>query len=142
MTLTQLVVRYSAFAVVATIVNLAVQRLCLMGTDGTWALPLAIGVGTIAGLVVKYVLDKRWIFADLSSGAKVHARQFGMYSLMGVATTAIFWGMEYGFWVAWGTHAMRELGAVLGLAIGYVVKYQLDKRLVFTSVTDRVGTPA
>jgi hypothetical protein len=27
---------------------------------------------------------------------------------------------------------MRELGAVIGLTIGYVVKYELDRRFVFT----------
>ena len=31
----------------------------------------------------------------------------------------------------WQTDLMRELGAVIGLAIGYVVKFQLDKRFVF-----------
>ena len=51
---------------------------------------------------------------------------------MGVATTAIFWGMEYTFWTIWQTDLMRETGAIIGLAIGYVTKYQLDKRFVFT----------
>ncbi len=46
--------------------------------------------------------------------------------------TAIFWATETGFWLAFGTHAAREIGAVLGLAVGYVVKYQLDRRYVFT----------
>jgi hypothetical protein len=27
---------------------------------------------------------------------------------------------------------MREAGAVLGLTVGYVVKYRLDRRYVFT----------
>jgi putative flippase GtrA len=27
---------------------------------------------------------------------------------------------------------MRELGAILGLSVGYVVKYNLDRRFVFT----------
>ncbi|MEL7013152.1 MAG: GtrA family protein, partial [Pseudomonadota bacterium] len=31
----------------------------------------------------------------------------------------------------WRTDLMRELGAVIGLTIGYVTKYQLDKRFVF-----------
>ena len=26
---------------------------------------------------------------------------------------------------------MRELGAILGLTIGYIIKYKLDKRFVF-----------
>ena len=51
---------------------------------------------------------------------------------MGLITTAIFWGMETTFWLIWHTDMMRELGAILGLTIGYVVKYHLDRRYVFT----------
>ena len=51
---------------------------------------------------------------------------------MGLVTTALFWGTETAFWLLWGTEAMRELGAVLGLSVGYVVKYNLDKRYVFS----------
>jgi hypothetical protein len=33
---------------------------------------------------------------------------------------------------------MRELSAIIGLFVGYVVKFNLDRRLVFTDV--RVGS--
>lgn len=127
---------YAAFAVVATVANLAAQRIVL-AADGAGAgrLALAIAVGTLVGLVVKYVLDKRWIFHDLSTGAAAHGRRFGLYAAMGVVTTVIFWGTETAFWAVWRTDAMRELGAVLGLAVGYVVKYRLDRRFVFTPRT-------
>jgi putative flippase GtrA len=48
-----------------------------------------------------------------------------------VITTLIFWGTETLFWLTWGTDLMRETGAVIGLAVGYVIKYNLDKRFVF-----------
>ncbi len=132
MTLGTLIFRYAAFAVIATIVNLAVQRLVLLqGTTTFWFLA-AMGLGTIAGLVVKYILDKRWIFADTSTGVKAHGKKFGLYTAMGVFTTVIFWGTETAFWLIWQTDGMRELGAILGLAVGYVVKYLLDRRFVFT----------
>ena len=93
----------------------------------------AFDLGTLAGLVVKYVLDKRWIFDDRSTGLRAHGQRFGLYTIMGLVTTAIFWGTETAFWLTWRTDAMRELGAVLGLTVGYVVKYRLDRRFVFTS---------
>ncbi len=131
MTRTTLVIRYAAFAVVAVVVNLAVQRLVLLGGEtGLW-FTLALGAGTLAGLVVKYVLDKRWIFFDQTAGAVAQGKQFGLYTLMGVATTVIFWATETGFWLIWGTDFAREAGAVIGLTIGYVTKYQLDRRFVF-----------
>ncbi|HEY0214512.1 MAG TPA: GtrA family protein [Paenirhodobacter sp.] len=134
-----LILTYAAFAVLAIIVNLGVQRLVL-ATSRTWGfgeggVPFiaAMFFGTLAGLVLKYLLDKRWIFADNSTGVKEHGKKFTLYTLMGVVTTAIFWGTESVFWYLWHTDAMREAGAVLGLCIGYVVKYWLDRAIVFTS---------
>lgn len=129
-----LVTRYIAFAVVATAVNLLVQRLVLLGGETAAWFVLAMGCGTLAGLVVKYVLDKRWIFYDATTGAAAQGRQFGLYSLMGIITTVIFWVTETAFWMIWGTDFAREVGAVIGLTVGYVTKYQLDKRFVFQEV--------
>lgn len=132
MSLTTLVLRYTLFAVLATIANLGTQRLVLMAGDGAGLFMAAVGAGTLVGLVIKYLLDKRWIFQDMSTGAAAHGRQFTLYTVMGLVTTAIFWGSETAFWLIWQTDLMRELGAVLGLSIGYVVKYNLDRRFVFT----------
>ncbi len=132
MTLQTLILRYAAFAVVATIANLATQRLVLQFGDTGGYFAAAVGAGTIVGLVIKYILDKRWIFYDLETGMKNHSRKFSLYTAMGLITTAIFWGTETAFWLIWHTDIMRELGAILGLSVGYVVKYNLDRRFVFT----------
>ncbi len=126
-----LVLRYAAFCVVATVANLAAQRASLGVYEGRWSLAVAIGAGTLVGLAVKYALDKRWIFDDRETGLAQHGRKAFLYTLMGVFTTAIFWGSEAAFWLAYRTDAMREVGAVLGLTVGYVIKYRLDKRFVF-----------
>jgi len=131
MTAAQLILRYGAFAVLATVANLAMQRVALFLVPGGTGYALAVLSGTAVGLLLKYALDKRWIFFDRSSGLAVHGRKFTLYTLMGVITTLIFWGMETGFWLAWKTDLMRETGAVLGLTLGYVIKYNLDKRFVF-----------
>ncbi|MEM7506137.1 MAG: GtrA family protein [Pseudomonadota bacterium] len=138
MSLARLTLLYSAFAALATMANLGAQWMSHQilppdaGAPGIayWG---ALAMGTGVGLVVKYLLDKRWIFFDRSTGAAAHGKRFGLYTLMGVATTVIFWGMQTGFFMLWGTEAMLYLGGALGLAIGYVVKYQLDRRFVFTS---------
>lgn len=126
------VIRYSLFCIIATLANLAAQRLVLaFGAQEGQLLWLAILVGTGVGLVVKYWLDKRWIFYDQTQGVAAQGRQFGLYTAMGIVTTAIFWATEAGFWMIWQTDQAREIGAVLGLAVGYCVKYWLDKRYVF-----------
>jgi len=133
MTFQTLIVRYAAFAVVSTIANLGTQRAILHYGDTVPYFAAAVGAGTIVGLVIKYMLDKRWIFFDPETGVKNHSRKFSLYTAMGVATTAIFWSTETLFWMIWQTEMMRELGAILGLSVGYVVKYNLDRRFVFFS---------
>ncbi len=126
--------RYAAFAVLATVANLATQRGVLAVAEGSVGYVLALCAGTGVGLVLKYLLDKRWIFADHFRSAAAETRTFSLYTLTGVGTTLVFWGTETAFWLIWQTQTMRELGAVLGLTIGYVTKYQLDKRYVFSKV--------
>jgi putative flippase GtrA len=129
----RIALRYTAFAVVATVANLGAQRAVLAFGEGAVMFALAVVAGTGVGLVVKYALDKRWIFFDTTRGVGATGRQFGLYSAMGLVTTAIFWATETAFWLTWQTHFAREVGAVLGLAVGYWVKYQLDRRYVFTA---------
>jgi putative flippase GtrA len=50
---------------------------------------------------------------------------------MGVVTTVLFWVTEYTFDLWFETKTMRYVGAVIGLGIGYLTKYYLDKKYVF-----------
>lgn len=129
-----LILRYAAFAVLAVLANLAVQRAVLAADPSTRGFVLALLAGTAAGLVLKYLLDKRWIFADRSRGLAAHGRRFSRYTGTGVLTTLIFWGAESAAFAAFGTDLAREAGAIAGLAVGYVVKYRLDRRFVFSPV--------
>lgn len=52
MTLSVLVLRYTAFAVIATIANLGIQRLVLTQGDDGMTFALAVGAGTLVGLVI------------------------------------------------------------------------------------------
>jgi putative flippase GtrA len=126
-----LVLRYGFFAVVATLANLGAQRLSFAFAPEGTRLIVALVCGTSIGLIVKYVLDKRWIFHDYLRPVRQEARMFMLYTLTGVVTTLVFWGMESGFWLVWKTHGMRELGAVMGLVIGYVIKFKLDRHYIF-----------
>lgn len=129
----KLAVNYAIFALIATIANIGAQDLIIRIYGGTFAILGSIIVGTAVGLVVKYILDKRYIFRFRARSVAHDTKTFALYTAMGLATTVIFWGFEFGFQHIFDTKEMRYLGGVIGLAIGYLIKYHLDKRFVFRS---------
>lgn len=126
-----LALRYTAFAVVATLANLSVQASSLPLYRGSGDLALAMAAGTTVGLVLKYILDRQWIFADRSRGLRAHARSFPLYSVSGILTTAIFWSCELLCAALDSEGLLPLLGGALGLAMGYALKYRLDRRFAF-----------
>ena len=126
-----MVLRYLVFAVLATLANLTVQEL-VFRTAPVAPLALSILAGTAAGFVLKYVLDKRWVFADRSESHAQEIRKVTLYGAFSVLTTLVFWGFEIAFWALWRTDLAKYTGAVLGLAIGYAAKFALDRSFVFT----------
>lgn len=127
----RLALTYAIFALIATAANIGAQDLVTRGYSGAFDVLLSVVIGTGVGLVVKYMLDKRYIFRFRARDAVHDGQTFFLYTLMGLATTVIFWGFEFGFHHLFETKEMRYLGGVIGLAIGYVAKYRLDKRYVF-----------
>ena len=123
--------RYVLFAIMSTIVNLGFQYFSFLLYSGFLALYTAMFVGTLAGLILKYILDKKYIFFHETKSKKEDGKKFLLYSLMGVFTTFIFWGFEIGFDFLFEDENAKYLGGLIGLAIGYVVKYKLDKKFVF-----------
>ena len=135
MTAVDRALKYGVFSVIATLINLASQELTIKVYSGSYALYAALLVGTMAGLISKYCLDKKFIFAFFTRSQRHNLDTFVAYAVTGVLTTALFWGFELGseFW--FGGKSARYSGAAIGLTIGYVVKYQLDSRMVFVSAT-------
>lgn len=123
--------RYIFFAIASTILNLLFQFLSFQAYSGFLDLYVAMFFGTLAGLILKYILDKKYIFYHKPKNKKDDGKKFLLYSLMGVFTTFIFWGFEIGFDYIFENDYAKYIGAVIGLSIGYVVKYFLDKKFVF-----------
>ncbi|MBU1042258.1 MAG: GtrA family protein [Proteobacteria bacterium] len=124
---------YALFAALATLVNIGTQDVAIRCYSGAYGVTLSVMAGTVAGLVVKYLLDKRYIFRFKTRDAVHNGQVFALYTLMGLATTAVFWAFEFGFDYLFHDKWLRYLGGGIGLAVGYVTKYQLDKRFVFRS---------
>jgi putative flippase GtrA len=124
---------YLIFALIATAANIGAQDVVIRLHDGAFGLWLSIVTGTGVGLIIKYILDKRYIFRFHPHNALHDSHVFLRYTLMGLLTTLVFWGFEFAFHHFFATREMRYLGAVIGLSIGYLMKYRLDKRYVFCS---------
>jgi putative flippase GtrA len=122
--------RYVVFAVVATLANLAAQELVIRLAP---IAPLTVSIlaGTVAGFVLKYILDKKWVFDDGYAGHRRELQKVTLYGAFSVLTTLVFWSFEVAFWTIWRTDLAKYTGAVLGLAIGYAAKFALDRTFVF-----------
>lgn len=130
---------YALFAAVAIAVNIGIQALAVWLYRGPYQVPVSVLLGTAAGLPVKYLLEKRHVFAFHSESLAHDGRMFVLYSFLGVFTTLLFWGIEYAFHAIFRSDGMRYLGGAIGLVLGNVIKYRLDKRFVFIR---RRSTPA
>lgn len=124
---------YALIAVIATLANLATQALVVALYLGPKAIAASVLAGTVIGLPIKYVLEKKHIFDFKTQNVAHDGKTFVIYSAMGVFTTLLFWGIEYLFHIGFGTDSMRYLGGAIGLSIGYYVKYHLDKKFVFVN---------
>lgn len=131
----RLAIVYTIIALIATAANLASQAIVVRVWTGPWPIEISVLVGTAVGLVMKYVLDKIYIFRFKADNAVHDLQTFILYTLMGVVTTLVFWAFEFGFYAAFQDKSLRYLGALIGLAIGYWTKYHLDKRFVFRAST-------
>ncbi|MGD1883278.1 MAG: GtrA family protein [Paracoccaceae bacterium] len=128
------ILRYGIAALISVCANLLSQELTLRSLPGA-PLMAAIIVGTLVGFLIKHVIDKTWTFREGYTGPAGEAQRITLSGLFSVFTTLIFWGFELGFYAIWQTDFAKYLGAVLGLAIGYVLKFCLDRRHVFREAT-------
>ena len=129
--LSKLAINYAIFALIATAANISAQDLLIRAYSGEFSVIASVTLGTGVGLVVKYILDKRYIFRFQARSVGHDTRIFALYTVMGMATTMIFWGFEFGFHHVFETKEMRYLGGGLGRARGYWPKTHLHKRYVF-----------
>jgi putative flippase GtrA len=122
---------YIYFAFFASIINIFSQYLVFESYEGAYIIYIAMFVGTSLGLISKYIMDKMYIFKYNISNLYDYSKNFSAYVLTGIFTTLIFWSFEYLFYILFNNEIAIYLGAIIGLSIGYTVKYKLDKNFVF-----------
>ncbi len=126
---TNIFLRYVIFCVAALASNLLVQAIFHeLFHSPDW---LSIGSGTATALILKYVLDRNYIFYANNKGFSGDLYRFFIYTLFGLFTTLLFWAVEWTFIKVFSNPYARYMGATLGASIGYVLKYLMDRRWVF-----------
>ncbi len=125
--------KYFIFAVLATLTNLFIQYLFTMLYEGPLELWIGMGLGTIAGLLLKYVLDKFFVFQKEILSVKQESKFFFIYAYLGIYTTLFYMLVEWAFYTMFPFEEAKYIGGAIGLAGGYLIKYFLDKRFVFNS---------
>jgi len=133
--LARLAAVYALISVIGSAANLLTQAAVVAAYSGAYAIELSVLLGTFMGYPIKYVLEKKHVFDFQAQSLSHDSRLFALYGAMGVLTTLVFWGVEWAFQVAFGTDTMRYVGGAIGLTIGSVIKYNLDKRFVFKQVS-------
>ena len=131
-------VLYSAFAIVSTAMNIGAQMLSILLYTGVYKIEVSILIVTTVGLPLRYFLEKHYIFAFKSENMLHDGKLFILYTFLGILTTTVFWGVEYAFHLIFKTDTMRYFGGIIGLTIGFCIKYQLDKKFVFSTGDQKV----
>ena len=117
---------YFLFAVLSSFINLIGQHIFLNFYESLF---LAVIAGSSAGLVFKYALDSFFVF---ESNRDIDLRTFIKYAFIGACITPVIWVVEVTFLNIFGTVFMRDVGALIGIGLAYYIKYEMDKRFVFT----------
>jgi len=119
---------YFLFAFLSSIVNLIGQHIFLNYFENLF---LAVVCGSAAALIFKYVLDSSIVF---EGNREINLKTFLTYAFIGACITPIIWIVEVTFLNIFGTVFMRDVGALLGIALAYYIKFEIDKRYVFNSL--------
>ena len=116
---------YFLFALFVAPINLIGQHISLNYHENLF---LAVIVGSAFALVFKYILDCTIVFNRKNI---INLKTFLTYAFFGACLAPIVWIVEVMFLNIFGTVFMRDIGALLGIALAYWIKYEMDKRYVF-----------
>lgn len=131
---TKITLLYSLFSALSILINLCCQMLSISLYKGAYSIEISIAAGIIFGFPVRYILEKHYIFKFQSKNIQHDGMLFLLYSILSIFTTTIFLTIEYGFHLIFSNDMLRYLGGAIGLVLGCIVKYHLDKKYVFKSL--------
>jgi positive regulator of sigma E activity len=128
MTKKKIFLKYFLFSFFSILINIVSQEITLYFYTNIF---ISIINGTITGFIFKFYVDKKYIFSGENTIFSM--KELFLYASTAILTTIIFWSFELIFLYLFESKAFKIFGAVLGLSIGFLIKYQLDKKITFNS---------
>jgi putative flippase GtrA len=150
---TRQAVLYFSFAVLVIVLNLIIQKLHMdflspwICSQVSWQFVQTfycpesgrVLVGSVLGVgvsyIVKFILDKFIVFQKRSRDLKQTSKEFIKYFLFAILTTLINIGGQYLLY--WAFSIDYIIAGFISLAIGYIVKFLLDRKYVFPETTSQ-----
>lgn len=105
-----------------------IQIINLLDTLSFWS---SYSVGLFVGFVLKYLLDKKYVFNDGYENRNAETRKAGLYAFMSILCTILSVCITGSFKIVFGVQLAKKVGWFLGLILGYTAKFFLDKKYVF-----------
>lgn len=134
-----MLIRYLIFAAIAIALNMLVFSAAKFILEQLFNYPdfaviikyTAKLMGIASGFMLKYILDKKYVFNDSKGTLQEEAQKVGIYGLLSIFTTLLLFVISEGVEriIDWKYEVYA--GWLIGLIIGYLLKYFLDKRFVF-----------
>lgn len=118
--------KYFLFSFFSILINITSQEITLIFYSN---IIFSILNGTITGFLFKFYVDRKYIFTREDTIFSL--KELMLYSSTAILTTTIFWSFELIFLYLFESKAFKISGAVIGLSIGFFMKYQLDKKITF-----------
>lgn len=142
---------YMIFACLSIIINLGSQKITsilfidllpnlanqkLLFNFENWFI-IGVGFGTGLGFIFKFIVDKFVVFEERlqeSSREELQktGKQLSLYLGFAIITTLIYLGFELLFKITLSGD-WYLVGGLIGLSIGYTVKFILDRKFVFST---------
>jgi len=128
--------KYMAYSFLTLILNIGIQSITLNITGrSTEAVILAIVVATVVSFVVKFFIDKNIIFKTKKGHQNERRKQVLLYAVFSIGTTLIYILVEMIFHFSFDSADLyekkEEIGAIIGLLMGYSIKYIVDMKITF-----------
>ncbi|TFF87419.1 MAG: GtrA family protein [Promethearchaeota archaeon] len=120
---------YGFFAIFTTIIFWGVQYALTMLMGSEYYI-LAGAIGLAIGYTIKFILDKLYVFEKKFGSSSQQTIFYVLYILFGFVSSVLNLGTQWilGFFLLGGYNI---LGVLAGTVVGFLVKYILDKFIIF-----------